>query len=375
MPDEVALELRQLQSGYTPTYRQENYGAYAFTRPIKPRSEQRKNRSGKRESEEVDSTEVEFDENAKKRYAIKDVVIDFDELVNKVIDKLKDEFEEKKKAGDKKNRHGRQKDKIDPDIETGKDVSLALKNIYKFNANKEKAKEPREAWKHFKVTKSPQTVTSDSYTSHIRKPKKKSKKQEARDNANDDFFESDDLTKVKDSYEDYITPKRDKIYASDTETETMNPKSKGAPKENHQENEEQKEELPNAADILKAGKSSDKIRKMRKLDDPINFAKEDYDPNETKKPVDHSEKARFVKLGGESDEKPAKMKGTMIPTRQIFKMSSPNYYGKLVAVAEKYDFNEPLPEKDRERENLKHYFNPPARINKKVKLRASSEVE
>ncbi|CAK1553266.1 unnamed protein product [Leptosia nina] len=65
-----------------------------------------------------------------------------------------------------------------------------------------------------------------------------------------------------------------------------------------------------------------------------------------------------------SNEKP----GTGIPTRETYKMVTPNYYASLPTVAEKYDFNEPLPERDRERERVKYIGNPPARINKKIRL-------
>lgn len=60
--------------------------------------------------------------------------------------------------------------------------------------------------------------------------------------------------------------------------------------------------------------------------------------------------------------------GTMIPTREFFKMSSPNYYAKVPNIAQKYDFNEPIPERDREPEDLKPIGNPAASINRKIKL-------
>ncbi|CAH0731088.1 unnamed protein product, partial [Brenthis ino] len=57
---------------------------------------------------------------------------------------------------------------------------------------------------------------------------------------------------------------------------------------------------------------------------------------------------------------------TFIPTRERYTMITPNYVSPKPA--ERYDFDEPLPEKDREREHLKYFGNPPAKINKKVRL-------
>ncbi|VVC91281.1 unnamed protein product [Leptidea sinapis] len=46
--------------------------------------------------------------------------------------------------------------------------------------------------------------------------------------------------------------------------------------------------------------------------------------------------------------------GTGVPTRLTYKMVSPNYYASLPTIAERYDFNEPLPERDRDREHVKY---------------------
>ncbi|KAI8441732.1 hypothetical protein MSG28_005432 [Choristoneura fumiferana] len=62
------------------------------------------------------------------------------------------------------------------------------------------------------------------------------------------------------------------------------------------------------------------------------------------------------------------MKGTGIPTREYYKMSTPDYYKKLPRIVEKYDFNEPIPEADREREKIDDRFaQEPARVNHKVR--------
>ncbi|CAH2065103.1 unnamed protein product, partial [Iphiclides podalirius] len=49
----------------------------------------------------------------------------------------------------------------------------------------------------------------------------------------------------------------------------------------------------------------------------------------------------------ESEERPAPTQKTVRPTRPRFSMSSPNYYASLPTVAERYNFDEPLPESDR----------------------------
>ena len=56
--------------------------------------------------------------------------------------------------------------------------------------------------------------------------------------------------------------------------------------------------------------------------------------------------------------------GTFKPTREVYTIVTPNYVSPVGA--ERYDFDEPIPEKDREREHLKYFGNPPARINKKM---------
>lgn len=51
----------------------------------------------------------------------------------------------------------------------------------------------------------------------------------------------------------------------------------------------------------------------------------------------------------DSDEHLRQTRKTVRPTRQRYSMSSPNYYASLPTVAERYDFDEPIPSKDRVR--------------------------
>ncbi|XP_048003041.1 uncharacterized protein MAL13P1.304-like [Leguminivora glycinivorella] len=62
------------------------------------------------------------------------------------------------------------------------------------------------------------------------------------------------------------------------------------------------------------------------------------------------------------------MKGTNLPKRDFYKLSSPDYYKNLPRIVEKYDFEEPLPERDRERDRVGFLKREPSRVNKKVKL-------
>ncbi|CAB3240885.1 unnamed protein product [Arctia plantaginis] len=56
---------------------------------------------------------------------------------------------------------------------------------------------------------------------------------------------------------------------------------------------------------------------------------------------------------------------TVIPKRDMYKLSSPNYLVKIPIVGEKYRFDEPIPEEDRVRENYEPVGNP-GLINGKV---------
>lgn len=60
---------------------------------------------------------------------------------------------------------------------------------------------------------------------------------------------------------------------------------------------------------------------------------------------------------------------TNMQTRAKFSFSSPNYYAKLPRIAEKYNFDEPIPQKDQEEEKLKEIVNDPdVLINKKMQV-------
>ncbi|XP_063630988.1 uncharacterized protein PF3D7_1225600-like isoform X2 [Cydia splendana] len=62
------------------------------------------------------------------------------------------------------------------------------------------------------------------------------------------------------------------------------------------------------------------------------------------------------------------MRGTMLPKRDFYKLSSPNYYKDLPRIVEKYDFEEPIPEQDRVRDKVRYLKREPSRVNRKLKL-------
>ncbi|XP_063391901.1 uncharacterized protein DDB_G0284459-like isoform X2 [Cydia fagiglandana] len=63
-----------------------------------------------------------------------------------------------------------------------------------------------------------------------------------------------------------------------------------------------------------------------------------------------------------------RLKGTVIPKRDFYKLSSPDYYKDLPRIVEKYDFEEPIPEQDRLRDKVRYLKREPSRVNRKLKL-------
>ncbi|RVE44476.1 hypothetical protein evm_010880 [Chilo suppressalis] len=174
---------------------------------------------------------------------------------------------------------------------------------------------------------------------------------------------------TNDSYEDYVTPKKEiNIYASKETTvkeradklvyniKPMEPKfiPLAAKVTNEYEYEKDKSYYNDNPDELKA--------KTENLW---------YDDYETNLNVEHRKEEHqtpAVNMAVTSNIKPDKVKGTMMPKRDVFKISSPNYYAKIPVVAEKYDFNEPIPEHDREPEDKRSLPIPPSFINGKVRI-------
>lgn len=188
---------------------------------------------------------------------------------------------------------------------------------------------------------------------------------------NDDglIFEAVDMQKSNDSYEDYVTPPREEPYATDDE-EVTTPGTLIITFKNKVINT-----VPTAATFI--------------IEEPLEeeLQEEIYEDEATEITTPAELKARTESLSYEEKEvkldpnatttaevtikgkgKPKMKIGTMIPTRERFKLSSPNYYAKLPTIAEKYNFNEPIPEQDQEPENLKPIGAPPSNVNGKVIL-------
>ncbi|KAL0858430.1 hypothetical protein ABMA27_012307 [Loxostege sticticalis] len=187
--------------------------------------------------------------------------------------------------------------------------------------------------------------------------------------------EDNDMTFAKitlkqhDSYEDYVTPEKERnIYASDNEKKEIaripTTTLKQIPDYTNRETEspmeyayvDKTEELKENIEEM-VGKSEIKVKS-----DELKAKTEDlwYDDKQTIPTED------FIHTSPSKSKTTKKGKGTMIPKRDFYKMSSPNYLAKVPIVAEKYDFNEPIPERDREPEDLKPLRKlPPVNINGK----------
>nr|XP_049696005.1 titin [Helicoverpa armigera] len=188
------------------------------------------------------------------------------------------------------------------------------------------------------------------------------------------IFEAVDLIKSNDSYEDYVTPEKEEAFESDgadtaptvptaiiaqkfkvtptiptkaTFAIEMEPLAEDIETAPNEEVEEYADESPETTTIEPKAKT-----------ESISFEEGEVDPNATT--------IAEVTVKGQTTKK-IKM-GTMIPTREYYKQSSPNYYAKLPTIAEKYNFQEPIPEADRVPENLKPIGSPPSSINGKVIL-------
>ncbi|CAH2217772.1 jg25718 [Pararge aegeria aegeria] len=170
----------------------------------------------------------------------------------------------------------------------------------------------------------------------------------------------------KESYEDYVTPAREvNVYASSEVKQRYNVEE-NSPIHNRYKiiNKSYNNKNPNIhgdTQLEKSIKPPNKYEYAEKVkeSDEIKAKTENlwYD-NEDKSNVD------TIILSG-ALEKPKF--GTRFPARHTYK-ATPNFVANLPVVVEKYNFNEPIPEADRERETLKYLGNPPASINKKVRL-------
>ncbi|CAD0207007.1 unnamed protein product [Chrysodeixis includens] len=169
------------------------------------------------------------------------------------------------------------------------------------------------------------------------------------------IFETVDMRQLNDSYEDYVTPASVERFATEEEETTVANLVSYKPKINKAVTAESFVEEPMAEDI-----------KEEIEDEPT----EATTPEVKAKSISLSKEEKEIKTDAnattDASVKPKMKIGTMIPTRERFKLSSPNYYAKLPTIAEKYNFSEPIPAQDQEPENLKPIGAPPSNVNGKV---------
>ncbi|XP_069364247.1 uncharacterized protein PF3D7_1120000-like [Maniola hyperantus] len=181
-----------------------------------------------------------------------------------------------------------------------------------------------------------------------------------------------------DSYEDYVTPAKENIYTSSENKEPYNndenkhknvlSNKRYKIKTDHYFNKN----FDRHARVKTKGVSNKNEREIEKS--PINYeyGEKIIESEEIKAKTenlwyDNYEKVTMDTVIVSQTSKKPKF-GTRLPTRHTFRMATPNFMANFPMVVEKYNFDEPIPEKDRERESLKYIGNPPASINKKVQL-------
>ncbi|KAL4702409.1 hypothetical protein ACJJTC_002249 [Scirpophaga incertulas] len=248
------------------------------------------------------------------------------------------------------------------------------------------------------------------------KPREKTKVDKNRnikaykDISEDDYnmpFKKIKISHVNDSYEDYVIPKRDQdIYENHKASKSTNktgsvidnPPSKTVDEydiNNYNEHPKAKTETLWFDDIVSVN-NKDKYDQEDKT--PANHKKvtiktgyvtditlsktvHDHDRNddhEENEPKAKTESLWFDDQVSDSNNDNYKKKditpaihktGTNIPKRDFYKMSSPNYLEKVPVIAEKYNFQEPVPENDRVQEKFQSIKGlVPLKINGRVKL-------
>ncbi|XP_063836265.1 uncharacterized protein LOC135085406 [Ostrinia nubilalis] len=291
VPDTLANQLADLASQSGVKYRQES----SF------------HETSESNSEEHEAKRVPRDKSVEKETKnVKYAKINFEELVQKV------------------------KERIQKDLEVQKIIKVTKKDTEQYYSE-ELPKASRFVNERRKKT-----------TKSVRQPKKE------REEGDDGMTFAKIEMKGNDSYEDYVIPQKgEDIFESDVEKLADFPTTyKQLSKHTTQATERPVEYEYEKTEEMKA-KTEDLWYDYKQTN-----ATEDYKDTT---PLKSSTK---------------KNKGTMIPKRDFYKMSSPNYFAKVPIVAEKYDFDEPLPEKDREPENLQPVrgLPLPSNINGKIKL-------
>nr|XP_013189838.1 unnamed protein product [Amyelois transitella] len=179
------------------------------------------------------------------------------------------------------------------------------------------------------------------------------------------FFEEKYLTNTKDSYEEYEMKVSDNVPKKSENTPVQKSNTNAATTHNYQVStskklEQRKPSNPNS-EVIQKQDDNEKLEYDYKAfkSDEIKAKTENLNYDY------HTYKMKLDNMNGKTPTTRKTFKGSGIPTRERFSMSSPNYYASVPVVAEKYDFNEPLPDRDREPEDLKYLENQPAKINKK----------
>lgn len=212
----------------------------------------------------------------------------------------------------------------------------------------------------------------DKLAKKDRNRKKLNKKQKEESSTNSLFVETY-LGKKKDSYEDYIAPEKDaNIYVShETNYATKDTRFKIANNDF------------NAVKVTKASQVTKNIIVSLKFANYITepTTEDIFDDDYTEKTVASDEiHARTERLWNsedilrndtdilDGDVKSVKKLATHVPKRDIYSVFTPGYVTNATLVVEKYDFNEPIPEKDRVREILTFLGDPVSQVNKKDRL-------
>ncbi|XP_045783061.1 triadin-like [Maniola jurtina] len=193
------------------------------------------------------------------------------------------------------------------------------------------------------------------------------------------FFEKIDFTQ-NDSYEDYVKPAKEHIYASsenisykrDENQHNKNILSNKRYKINTNHYLQKNFDNNHATVKTKINKNARDTEKSIKPPNNYDYKEKNIDSEEIKAKTenlwyDNNERVTIDTVTASQKSKKSKF-GTKLPTRDTFRMVTPNFMANFPLVVEKYNFDEPIPEKDRERESLKYIGNPPASINKKVQL-------
>ncbi|CAG9577572.1 unnamed protein product [Danaus chrysippus] len=302
----------------------------------------------------------------KKVYNIQETKVDFDELVERVKKRLEEELKNKYL------KHKQQNEERDRDIKE-RDVTQNGVNIKIVDFNKQTSEQPKkdtivdenayEDLEYEDITEKQEkqdaepkiiklTTQATEYAdameevadriklSHKSRIATKKTEQDYEIVTQSDLFNKIDLIK-QDSYEDYKIPNKKNIYASEETTKA----------EIQTENYE--------------GNKRFKVQQNRQITRRVKFGEMKYNSQEIKKTDEEND---TIILSENKDRTRKVKKGTMIPKRELYTIVTPNYIERIPNVVEKYNFDEPLPAKDREREEIRYYGNPPASINKKVRL-------